>query len=67
MSKQPEEPRKLKPVCRYCGSDDVSCGTQSTWNEETQQWETSSVFDDGYCNGCEQEQKYFDWKDIDDA
>lgn len=57
---------KEKPVCRYCGSDDVTCDSVSSWNEDKQEWEHISSFDSGNCNACDNESKYFDWVEIEE-
>ncbi len=55
---------KQHPVCRYCGSDDISSDAVAYWNTDKNAWDISGVFDGGYCNACEQEMKFFNWIDI---
>ncbi len=43
---------KIKIVCSRCGSDDVRRDAYAAWNVETQGWELSAVFDQGYCEAC---------------
>lgn len=51
------------PVCRYCGSEDISSDASVRWNSDKKDWEVSGVFDGGYCDNCEQEMKFFNWID----
>lgn len=57
---------KEKPVCKYCGSDDVSVDAAAHWNQETQEWELTSTFASGNCSHCGSEIKYLDWIEIND-
>lgn len=41
-----------KKVCTYCGSDDVGHEAFVRWSEEKQDWEPSTIYDDGICNAC---------------
>lgn len=51
------------PVCRYCGSADITCDAVARYNKHANDWELSSTFDGGNCNACGEEMKYFDWVD----
>lgn len=51
----------MKPVCRSCGSDDVTCDATARWDEDTQNWELSGVFDSKTCGQCSYEKDYCDW------
>lgn len=54
---------KQKPVCRYCGSDNVTADGPCHWNEDTQSWQAlGHVYDGGICQTCGEENKYFDWE-----
>ncbi len=57
-----DKPRK--PVCRYCGSDDVTSDGPAYWSMEEQKWELADTYDSGHCNACDQEAKWFDWVEI---
>lgn len=46
-----DKPAK-KPVCGYCGSDDVKGDAYVVWNEELEQWEIENIFDNYYCVPC---------------
>jgi len=40
-------------VCSECGSTDVLLDAFATWNENTQAFEVSNIFDKGHsCNQC---------------
>lgn len=43
---------KIKIVCSQCGSDDVRRDAYAAWSVEAQDWELSSVFDQGTCEVC---------------
>jgi len=49
--------RKIKYVCRDCGSDDVLIDAWAKWNEETQQMELATTFDHTHCASCDGECK----------
>lgn len=51
-----------EPVCRSCGTSDVVRDAWAAWNPTTGEWELSQVFDDGYCNQCEQTTNFFRWQ-----
>ena len=54
---------KTRPVCRYCGSDNVSKDAMADFDSDTHQWVVRYVYDHGYCHDCENEQDYFDEKE----
>lgn len=54
---------KQHPTCRYCGSASVSADAAVRWNNQDADWEISSVFDGGHCDHCEEDMKFFTWKD----
>lgn len=44
---------KLRMICAYCGSLDVSCDAAARWDEEDQEWTLTSTFDKGAsCEPC---------------
>ena len=49
------------PVCPKCGSDNVVADATARWNSENQQWEVSSVFEQGGCDECGHEDIDFPW------
>ena len=55
---------KEKPICTYCGSDDVSRDAYAKWDIDTQEWEIITTFDSYYCEDCDGETS-IEWKDID--
>lgn len=55
---------KIKYVCRYCGSDNVSKDAFADWDVDYQKWVLRDFYDAGYCHDCESEQKYFDEVEI---
>ena len=57
---------KEKPVCEYCGSDDVAFDAAVRWNQETQAMEISGIHDSGGCSHCRAEFKSITWVNIDD-
>ncbi len=48
-------PKKVRIVCRDCGSDDVCRDAWAEWDEERQEWMLGTVFDAGHCEKCERE------------
>lgn len=53
---------RLKPVCKSCGSDDVTCDATARWDEDTQNWELSGLFDSKTCGACGYEKDYCNWE-----
>jgi predicted RNA-binding Zn-ribbon protein involved in translation (DUF1610 family) len=43
---------KVKMLCPSCGADDVLRDAFAFWDEETQKWELSDVYDNYACNTC---------------
>lgn len=39
--------------CAACGSDDVMRDASARWDDASQSWLLSSVFDAGFCDSCE--------------
>lgn len=56
--------KREKPVCRYCGSDDVVADATARWDVKGQCWEHSHAFDSGSCCECGEENKRFDWGEV---
>jgi hypothetical protein len=52
---------QTKPVCRYCHSVDVGCTGATVWAPSENAWVLAGTYDDGWCNACGEENKYFDW------
>ncbi len=50
------ERRKVRMVCKECGSEDVLCDAYAEWNYDKQEWVLQNTFDKGaYCNQCDGE------------
>lgn len=46
--------KRIKKVCKKCGSDEVKVDAFAYWNEVTQDWDIVDIFPpDFYCDGCE--------------
>lgn len=45
---------RIRVFCPVCREESVTRDANASWSITTQQWETASVFDDGYCGTCEQ-------------
>jgi hypothetical protein len=45
---------KVKMVCSNCGSDEVVKDAWAEWDTEKQEWILQNVFDDTFCNSCEE-------------
>lgn len=56
--KPDSKPNPIKIVCSNCGSDDITCDATTRWDEDTQQWELSGVFDSKTCGNCGYEKDY---------
>jgi hypothetical protein len=52
--------QRVKPVCVYCGSDEVYADAYAAWDVESQKWELArDVFDKGsVCEVCRGETSY---------
>jgi len=57
---------KVKPVCKACGSDEISCDATARWDIDIQNWELSGTFDSKTCDQCGYEKDYCDWITIND-
>lgn len=45
--------KKIKFVCRYCGSDNVSVDAYVDWNPEKQEWsDIRAVYESATCHEC---------------
>jgi hypothetical protein len=42
-----------RPRCSACGSDDIVRDAWAAWDNSSQDWVLSAVFDAAWCNGCE--------------
>lgn len=56
---------KKKPHCIDCGSDNIVVNSVSDWDVDNQCWTTCAVFDEFFCNDCEERNSYSDWKEAD--
>ena len=52
-----------RPRCVACGSFEVLLDAWASWNCEKMHWELDQVFDDAYCNQCE-EQTTLTWEEF---
>ncbi len=59
-----EEPKI--PVCRTCGGVDVLLDAWAIWSVENQVWELGATFDNGFCNTCNGETRFFEWISIEE-
>lgn len=50
-----------KPVCRFCGSDDITIDAVAAWDPEKGDWVLESVLDGIYCIDCGETAKYAEW------
>lgn len=45
---------KVKPVCKACGSDEISLEVLASWDQETQQITVDDIMDKGHqCCVCD--------------
>ena len=58
----PDQPskKKVKPVCKECGSNDIKFDAWASWNVETQQTELDQVFEAAWCEKCEDFRRVID-------
>ena len=49
------ENQKVQMICSHCGSEEVKRDAWAEWDVEKQDWVLSSVYDNTYCEGCEEE------------
>jgi hypothetical protein len=47
--------KRIRIICRRCGSDDVRRDAWAEWDEDRQEWVLGTVFDVGHCEKCENE------------
>lgn len=52
-----------KPVCRYCGSNDVYADATAKWDPEANDWAVMDIHESGLCGDCGEQNKFFDWKE----
>lgn len=50
MSNKPE--KKVKMVCKHCGSEEVYKDASVGWDIEKQEWVLITVFDNADCENC---------------
>lgn len=43
---------RYRVTCDDCGGTDILRDSYTYWNEETQDWETHSIYDDFICLHC---------------
>ena len=43
---------RICKVCARCGSRNVTHGAIARWNEDEQDWQVSSLLDNGDCDDC---------------
>lgn len=46
---------KTKMVCSKCGSEKVMRDSWASWDYGKQEWALYNVFDDAWCDTCEEE------------
>jgi len=44
--------KKVRMICADCGSKNVRRDAWASWNEEKQDWQLHNVFDDVFCEDC---------------
>jgi hypothetical protein len=44
--------RKMKAICKYCDSNNVTRDACVKWDEFNQVWSLVAVYDNGDCNDC---------------
>lgn len=52
--------KKINIVCSECKSSNVRRDAYASWNTKTQEWELAVVFDQGYCEDCEEESHFIE-------
>ena len=57
-----EPTEKTEPTCTNCGSTNVRVDAFAEWDADQQKWVLSDTYDNGFCNDCESDLKYFNWK-----
>jgi hypothetical protein len=45
------ETNRIRPVCKVCGSSDVSRDAEVAWDVKNQEWTLKCVQDQAFCNG----------------
>lgn len=55
----------FEPVCKHCGSTDLSRDASVVWNPDTQHWNLCSVYDSTTCQACTAESDDLcDWRPV---
>ena len=49
------------PICCTCASSHVLVDAWGTWSLSRQAWELSVAFENGYCESCAAETRFFEW------
>lgn len=52
--------KKIRKVCKYCGSEDVRADAWAEWDFDKQEWVLAETYDNEYCNSCEGDTKVID-------
>lgn len=59
--------KKEKPVCSYCGSENVTCDAAARWDMDAQAWVLADTHDgNNDCGDCNGETKLV-WKEVEDG
>lgn len=46
---------KIRKICSECGGTDVCIDAWASWSENKQDWVLANMYEDAFCNDCEQE------------
>lgn len=56
--------KRERPICRYCGSENLIFDACARWNSDTQSYQLIDTYDSPpTCQDCEQE-GHADWQDM---
>ena len=45
--------KKIRPLCKYCGSSNVTRDAEASWDVHKQEWVLAAVQDQAYCPECD--------------
>lgn len=57
---------KITKVCPNCDSTEVSRDADARWNNETQSWEVSALYDSFHCDACSESIRDVEDQDLED-
>lgn len=59
------EAQRVEPVCKRCGSTDLSRDASAIWDSDAQQWDLCAIYDSTTCEACTAESDdLYEWRPL---